>query len=121
MSKVKQLRSGLANVLKFTRKPKRPAKSRSSEVSSEVTLTRNVTETESNIPISTRALLSRLIIKEEFLYPSERQQASSFASAVDALLHRKNYSELEELQVNCMIIILSFCINTFAVHPTEIV
>ena len=104
MAKLKQLRSGLANAFKLTRNAKGSGKIstkliRSSETPSQVALTRYVTEAEGIIPVSTRTILSRLISKEHFLYPSERQQVPSFASAVDALLYRKNYSELEELKV----------------------
>lgn len=76
---------------------------RPSETPSKATLTRYVTESEGIIPVSTRTLLSRLISKEQFLYPSERKQASSFVSAVDALLFRKNYSEVEELKVRSVV------------------
>ena len=93
MSRLKLLRSGVANVFKLTRNPKGSG-------GTNVALARYVTEAEGIIPVSTRTLLSRLISKEHFLYPSERLQISSLASAVDALLFRKNYSELEELKVH---------------------
>ena len=97
MSRLKLLRSGVTNVFKLTRNP-----IGSSGTSSNVALTRYVTEAEGIIPVSTRTLLSRLISKENFLYPSERQQVLSLASAVDTLLFRKNYSKLEELKVTCV-------------------
>ena len=108
MAKLKQLRSGLANAFKLTRNAKGSEKAsakliRSSETPSQVALTRYVTEAEGITPVSTRTILSRLISKEHFLYASERQQVPSFASAVDALLYRKNYSELEELKVMCVL------------------
>lgn len=107
MSKMKQLRSGLANAFKLTRKAKGSGKAsakliRSSETPSQVALTRYVTEAEGIIPVSTRTILPRLISKEHFLYADEQQQVPSFASTVDALLYRKNYSELEELKVLCV-------------------
>lgn len=105
MSSLKQLRSGLASVFRFTRYPKAFGKTSEKSIKSTGTptkapLTRYVTEAEGIIPISINSLLSRLLSKEDFLYPSERQQAPSLASTVDALLFRKDYSELEELKVN---------------------
>ena len=104
MSKLKQLRSGFANVFKLARNPKSSENAsgkliRSSGTPSNATVTRYVTEAEGIIPVSTRTILSRLISKEQFLYSSEWKQVPSFASAVDALLFRKNYSELEDLKV----------------------
>lgn len=101
MSRLKLLRSGVTNVFKLTRNPKGSIKT-SSAVPPNVALTRYVSEAEGVIPISTRTLLSRLLSKEDFLYSRERQQVASLASAVDALLFRKNYSELQELKVTCV-------------------
>lgn len=111
MTKLKQLRSGIANVFKLARSSKGSEKTsakliRSSGTPSKVTPARYLTEADGIIPVSTRAILSRLISKEHFLYSSERKQVSSLASAVDALLFRKNYSELEELKVKC---VLHYC------------
>ena len=105
MSRLKQLRSGFTNLLKFTRNPKSSGNASSSLIKSSgtpssIAPTRYVTGTEGIVPVSTKTLLSRLKIKEHFLYPSERKQVTSLASAVDALLYRKNYCELEELKVN---------------------
>ena len=105
MSRLKQLRSGFTNLLKFMRNPKSSGNAsssliKSSRTPSSIALTRYVTGTEGIVPVSTKTLLSRLKSKEHFLYPSERKQVTSLASAVDALLYRKNYCELEELKVN---------------------
>ena len=101
MSRLKLLRSGVTNVFKLTRNPQGSVKT-SSAVPPNIALTHYVSEAEGIIPISTRTLLSRLLSKENFLYSSERQQVWSLASAVDALLFRKNYTEVEELKVTCM-------------------
>jgi len=104
MSKSKELKSGLANVFRLTRNTKDSGKislkpTKPTATPSKVALTRYVANSEGIIPLSTSTLLSGLLSKENFLYPSEKEQVPSFALAVDALLFRKNYSELEEIKV----------------------
>ena len=104
MSKFKTVRSRLLSVFKL------PVGTRSSRTTSIKSLKPaqveshekppiHVTTAEGVIPVSKSTLLSHLMAKEKFLYLSEKQQLSSFVSAIDALLYRKSFSEMDELKV----------------------
>jgi len=99
MSKyMKNLFSGVFKLASGARSSKTTSLKPAEVVPSGKSLVR-VTTAEGVIPVSKATLLSHLSAKEKFLYLNEKQNLPSFVSAVDALLYRKSYSEVEKLKV----------------------